>query len=216
MWYFEDEKKRMHSKRIAEANKGVGRPKVGGAFDLVDQHGNRVTDQDLKGRYSLVSGQGTPKAKRRMPVLTLHQVYFGFTHCPDICPEELDKMATMFDLVEKERPGVLNPVFVTCDPARDGPKELKEYLLEFHPKFVGLTGTYDQIKAMCKAYRVYFSTPTEVQPGQDYLVDHSIYFYLMDPEGDFVEALGRQHSPDQAAKVIVDHIKEWKGALKTS
>ena len=151
-----------------------------------------------------------------MPVLTLRQVYFGFTHCPDICPEELDKMATMFDLVEQQRPGVLNPVFVTCDPARDGPKELKEYLLEFHPKFVGLTGTYDQIKAMCKAYRVYFSTPTEVQPGQDYLVDHSIYFYLMDPEGDFVEALGRQHSPDQAASVILDHIKEWKGALKTS
>lgn len=149
-----------------------------------------------------------------MLIEAMFQVYFGFTHCPDICPEELDKMARMFDLVEEKRPGVLAPVFVTCDPARDGPKELKEYLAEFHPKFIGLTGTYDQIKSMCKAYRVYFSTPTEVKPGQDYLVDHSIYFYLMDPEGDFVEALGRQHSPDQAAKIIVDHMKEWKGPLK--
>ncbi|KAK4168605.1 SCO1/SenC-domain-containing protein [Cladorrhinum sp. PSN259] len=196
LYYFEQEKVRMQRKRIAESAKGVGRPKVGGPFKLIDQEGKTVTEQDLKGRYSLV--------------------YFGFTHCPDICPEELDKMARMFDLVEEQRPGVLAPVFVTCDPARDGPKELKEYLAEFHPKFIGLTGTYDQIKAMCKAYRVYFSTPTEVKPGQDYLVDHSIYFYLMDPEGDFVEALGRQHSPDQAAKVILDHMKDWKGRTKTA
>jgi protein SCO1/2 len=184
----------MQKKRIAEANKGVGKPKVGGAFSLIDQNGNTVTDADLKGRYSLV--------------------YFGFTHCPDICPEELDKMARMFDIVEAEKPGALSPVFVTCDPARDDPQVLKEYLSEFHPRFIGLTGTYDQIKAMCKAYRVYFSTPPEVQPGQDYLVDHSIYFYLMDPDGDFVEALGRQHSPEQAAKIILDHVKDWKGALR--
>ncbi|KAK0717176.1 cytochrome c oxidase-like protein [Lasiosphaeria miniovina] len=190
LWYFEREKGRMQQKRIAEAAKGVGRPRVGGPFELLDQDGNVMTEQNLRGRYSLV--------------------YFGFSHCPDICPEELDKMARMFDLVEAELPGALAPVFVTCDPARDTPKVLKEYLSEFHPKFIGLTGTYDQIKAMCKTYRVYFSTPQAVAPGQDYLVDHSIYFYLMDPEGDFVEALGRQHSPDQAAKIIIDHMKEWK------
>lgn len=143
-------------------------------------------------------------------------MYFGFTHCPDICPEELDKMARMVDLVAASRPDALIPVFVTCDPARDGPKELKEYLSEFHSSLVGLTGTYDQIKAMCKAYRVYFSTPKEVKPGQDYLVDHSIYFYLMSPEGDFVEALGRQHSPEQAAKIMLDHMKDWKGPPKSS
>ena len=191
MYYFEFEKDRMKRKRIAEAAKGVGKPKVGGSFELIDQDGRPMTDQDLKGQYSLV--------------------YFGFTHCPDICPEELDKMARMFDLVEEKRPGAVLPVFVTCDPARDDPQALKTYLAEFHPKFIGLTGTYEQIKAMCKAYRVYFSTPSVVKPGQDYLVDHSIYFYLMDPDGDFVEALGRQHSPDQAAAVILDHVKDWRG-----
>lgn len=180
---------------MADSNKGVGRPQVGGPFELIDQNGKKMTQEDLKGKYSLV--------------------YFGFTHCPDICPEELDKMATMFDIVEAERPGAVLPVFVTCDPVRDGPEILKEYLSEFHPRFIGLTGTYDQIKAMCKAYRVYFSTPTEVKPGQDYLVDHSIYFYLMDPEGDFVEALGRQHSPQHAAEIILDHMKDWKGQLRT-
>lgn len=123
-------------------------------------------------------------------------------------------MAVMYEMVEKEIPGLLQGVFVTCDPARDGPEELKKYLVEFHPKFVGLTGTYEAIKAMCKAYRVYFSTPSNVPPGKDYLVDHSIYFYLMDPEGDFVEALGRQHSPQEGAKLMLGHMKEWKGPIK--
>lgn len=118
-------------------------------------------------------------------------------------------MARVIDLVEEKAPTPLLPIFVTCDPARDDPNALKDYLSEFHRSFVGLTGTYDQIKDLCKKYRVYFSTPKEVQPGQDYLVDHSIYFYLMDPEGDFVEALGRQHSPDQAAQMIIAHMKDW-------
>ena len=76
------------------------------------------------------------------------------------------------------RPALL-PIFITCDPARDTPSVLKSYLSEFHPSIVGLTGTWEQIKQVCKAYRVYFSTPEGVKPGQDYLVDHSIYFYLM-------------------------------------
>ena len=122
-----------------------------------------------------------------MPVVNdeLLQVYFGFSHCPDICPEELDKMAEMLELVETTVPSSssrnpdLLPVFITCDPARDTPAVLKSYLAEFHPRLVGLTGTWEQVKAVCKLYRVYFSTPAGVKPGMDYLVDHSIYFYLM-------------------------------------
>ncbi|KAH6605252.1 sco1 precursor [Trichoderma cornu-damae] len=193
VWYFEHEKERMQRKRIAEATKGVGRPKVGGSFELMDHNGKPFTSDMMKGKHSLV--------------------YFGFTRCPDICPEELDKMARMLDIVDAKVPNNdLLPIFVTCDPARDDPPALKGYLAEFHPKFIGLTGTYDQIKELCKKYRVYFSTPRDVKPGQDYLVDHSIYFYLMDPDGDFVEALGRQHSPEQGAQLIVDHLKDWKGS----
>lgn len=118
-------------------------------------------------------------------------------------------MARMIDIVGASAPKALLPIFVTCDPERDDPKALKSYLAEFHPSLIGLTGTYDEIKAMCKKYRVYFSTPQNVKPGQDYLVDHSIYFYLMDPEGDFVEALGRQHSPDEAAGLILKHLKDY-------
>jgi protein SCO1/2 len=125
-------------------------------------------------------------------------------------------VATAIDLVSAKYPNALRPIFITCDPARDTPAVLKSYLAEFHPSIIGLTGTWEQIKAVCKAYRVYFSTPEGVKPGQDYLVDHSIYFYLMDPDGDFVEALGRQHSPEEAAKVIVSHMRDWVGPLDRS
>lgn len=171
-------------------------------------------------------------------------MYFGFTHCPDICPEELDKMARIIDLVNtatqpsssalsqslqpnpslppsvepstslldissKNNLPPLLPLFITCDPSRDTPSVLGTYLSEFHPSIIGLTGTWAQIKDVCKKYRVYFSTPEGVKPGQDYLVDHSIYFYLMDPEGDFVEAIGRQHSPEEAARLVLGHWGDW-------
>jgi len=186
----------MERKRVAEAAKGVGKPKVGGTFELLDQDGKPFTDANVKGKYALV--------------------YFGFTHCPDICPEELDKMAQMIDLVAASHPNTLRPVFITCDPARDTPAVVKSYLSEFHPALIGLTGTWDQVKAVCRAYRVYFSTPPNVKPGQDYLVDHSIYFYLMDPDGDFVEAIGRQHSPERAAEIINSHIRDWSGKISSS
>ncbi|KAI5845940.1 SCO1/SenC-domain-containing protein [Tricharina praecox] len=194
-FYFRMEKERMARKKIAELSKGVGRPKVGGPVTgFVDQNGKVREDAEFAGKYRLV--------------------YFGFTHCPDICPEELDKMAGMIDLVKKNHGNIMTPMFITCDPARDTPEVMKEYLEEFHPDLIGFTGTYDQIKQLCKAYRVYFSTPPDIKPGQDYLVDHSIYFYLMDPDGDFVEALGRQHTPEQAAAIIGKHVNDWQKPLR--
>ncbi|EME86523.1 uncharacterized protein MYCFIDRAFT_88838 [Pseudocercospora fijiensis CIRAD86] len=194
--YFRFEKARMARVRIAEANKGIGKPLVGGPFRLTDMNGKEFTEQNLKGKYSLV--------------------YFGFTHCPDICPEELDKMAGMIDQVKEKHGNVLLPVFISCDPARDTPEVIKRYLAEFHEDIIGMTGTWQEVKDVCKAYRVYFSTPPDVKPGQDYLVDHSIYFYLMDPEGDFVEAIGRNFTVDAAAKVINDHIADWRGKIDKS
>ncbi|KAJ5116333.1 Synthesis of cytochrome c oxidase Sco1/Sco2 [Penicillium angulare] len=190
--YFRVEKARLERKRIAEMSKGVGKPKVGGPFVMKDLDGNEFTAEDLKGKYSFV--------------------YFGFTHCPDICPDELDKMAEIIDKVNEATgdPKLFKPVFITCDPARDTPEVLRAYLQEFHPGIAGLTGTYDQVKHVCKQYRVYFSTPRDVKAGEDYLVDHSIYFYLMDPDNDFVECIGRQDTPESATKVIMEHINDWK------
>lgn len=139
------------------------------------------------------------------------QIYFGFTNCPDICPDELDKLSAAIDILNQKTPNTFRPLFVSVDPARDSPDVLKSYLAEFHPQIMGLTGTWQQIKEMCKQYRVYFSTPQDLKPGEeDYLVDHSIYFYVMDPEGDFVECIGRQDTPESAAAIILEHIKDWR------
>ncbi|KMU88797.1 hypothetical protein CIHG_06464 [Coccidioides immitis H538.4] len=186
------EKARLERERIVQMSKGVGKPKVGGPFILKDLDGNVFTEEQLKGKYNFI--------------------YFGFTHCPDICPDELDKMAAIIDIIKEKSKGnsPLRSIFVTCDPARDTPEVLRAYLKEFHGDILGLTGTYEQVKNMCKQYRVYFSTPENIKPGEDYLVDHSIYFYLMDPEGDFVECIGRQDTPESAANIILDHIKDWK------
>lgn len=194
-YFFVREKRRIEIQREADANRGLGRPLIGGPFTLVDDNGAEFTEQNLLGRFSLI--------------------YFGFTHCPDICPDELDKMGEM--LTTLLRQGVeLQPIFVTCDPARDLPAVLKQYLAEFHPGLVGLTGLYEQVKAMCKKYRVYFLTPPDVQPGQDYLVDHSIFFYLMDKEGQFIDVLGRQYDAELAAAKIKEHVDAWRPAAEAA
>ncbi|CCG82962.1 Protein sco1 [Taphrina deformans PYCC 5710] len=188
-FYFNSERKRVKIEQAVEANKPAGKPRIGGPFSLVDHDNRRVTQDDFKGKYLLL--------------------YFGFTRCPDICPEELDKMALVLKDVNAEAE-VVKPVFITCDPARDSTADLKKYLAEFDPSILGLTGTYEEIKQVCKAFRVYFSTPREVKEGEDYLVDHSIFFYLMDPEGQFVDAFGRNYTPEQAAR----RMKEYIGGFK--
>lgn len=190
MWLFKREKQRIEIRRMEREHQGVGKPKIGGPFELVDQNGNRFTDDNLKGKFSMI--------------------YFGFSLCPDICPEELEIMTHVLNKVNANGEKRLQPLFVTCDPWRDTPEVLKEYLKDFHPDIVGLTGTYDQVKNVCKQYRVYFSTPPNVKPGDNYLVDHSIFFYLMDPEGNFIDVMGRNYTGPEAAEKVKGHLDAWR------
>lgn len=113
---------------IAEENKSVGTPRVGGPYSLTDHHGNKVSQETYAGKHTLVSTllQNDSNGK----------IYFGFTRCPDICPEELDKMARILDVVNgKDRgPLLVQPLFITCDPARDDPASLKKYLSGTSPQ----------------------------------------------------------------------------------
>lgn len=188
-YLFRSEKEKLQLRKEAEANRGVGKPLIGGPFNLITDEGKPFTDKDLIGKFSII--------------------YFGFTHCPDICPDELDKLGIMLEGLKKK--GIeLQPIFITCDPARDSPEVLKEYLSEFYPGIIGLTGDYDEIKRCCRNYRVYFSTPRDLKPGQDYLVDHSIFFYLMDPEGEFIDVLGRNYDADGAIDKIVKDVNAYE------
>ncbi|KAJ1673260.1 Cu-binding protein [Spiromyces aspiralis] len=194
--YYQSEKKRIQderTQRLMEA-KEVGKPKLGGPFELIDHDGKPVTNRDYLGRFSLI--------------------YFGFCHCPDICPDELDKIGEAVELLDQdpESRDMVTPLFITCDPQRDDPATIKQYLKEFHPKIIGLTGTIDQVRKACKTFRVYFSKPPKVEEGQDYLVDHSIFSYLMDSNGNFVDIYGKERTSAEMADSIKKYIKAFKSS----
>jgi len=153
---------------------------IGGPFSLTDQDSNRVSDSDLRGQYLLI--------------------YFGYAHCPDVCPTTLQDMAQALDVLGPDGAAV-TPVFVTVDPARDTPDFLKDYVTAFHPRMIGLTGTAEEIKAVAKAYRVYYAkAPSE--SDEDYLMDHSSYTYLMDRDGKYLSLFRFGASPDEMAEGI--------------
>lgn len=188
-YWFSTEKERLRIQKETEAKRGYGKPLIGGNFNLIDTEENPFTQENLKNDQKKFS-----------------IIYFGFTHCPDVCPDELDKLGVMLDELKEKDNIELQPIFITCDPARDSPEIIKEYLSDFHPSIIGLTGPYENVKNTCKKYRVYFSTPPDVKPGQDYLVDHSIFFYLMDSEGNFVDVIGREAEAQEGAEKIRTHI----------
>ena len=101
-------------------------------------------------------------------------------------------------------------MFISVDPARDTPARVGKYLKDFHPSYIGLVGSYEATKAVCKAYRVYFSTPPNADPAGDYLVDHSIFVYLMDPSGKFVEAFGQAVPKEEIIEKVREAVNEWE------
>ena len=150
---------------------------IGGPFHLTDQNGNRVTDADLKGKWSLI--------------------YFGYTHCPDACPTALNDIAVALDELGAKRAAV-RPVFITVDPERDTPEALKSYVTSFDAPILALTGTQEEVAQTAKAYRVYYAKHPE--PGGDYSMDHSSVIYVMDPEGRFTASFTHESSPEQIAE----------------
>ncbi|KAK6457395.1 putative cytochrome C oxidase assembly protein [Scheffersomyces xylosifermentans] len=187
-YWFSKEKERIRIQKEVDSKRSYGKPLIGGPFSLIDTKGQPFTHKNLindEKKFSII--------------------YFGFTHCPDVCPDELDKLGDMLDQLKKDNIE-LQPIFITCDPARDSPEIIEQYLEDFHPSIIGLTGSYEDVKKACKQYRVYFSTPTDVKPGQDYLVDHSIFFYLMDSEGQFVDVIGREATADEGVSKIKSQI----------
>ena len=148
---------------------------IGGPFRLTNQNGATVTEQDLKGAPFLV--------------------FFGFTHCPEVCPTTLFEISEIFRKLGPDADRA-RAVFVTIDPERDTPAALKDYLSSFDPHMVGLTGDAAEIAAVAKAYRVYYK---KVPLEQDYTMDHTTIAYLMDKEGRFVSPFSLKRTTDAAA-----------------
>ncbi|MEZ5923020.1 MAG: SCO family protein [Hyphomicrobiaceae bacterium] len=167
--------------RSSDMTTQTGSAAIGGAFSLIDQDGRRVSDKTYAGRYLLV--------------------FFGFTHCPDICPAGLQVMGAALDQLGAKADGLV-PLFVTVDPARDTPEVMKAYVSAFHPRLVGLTGSQAEVDAMVRAYRVYAKRVDDLGSADGYTMDHSGFIYLMDTAGHYVTHFRHSASPEEIASRI--------------
>jgi protein SCO1/2 len=168
----------------ASASTGVAGAEIGGAFTLTDQNGNKVTEKSYSGQYRLV--------------------YFGFTMCPVICPAGLQKMANTLNELDEDADRI-QPIFITVDPERDTPDVLRQYVKQFHPRLVGLTGTPADIESIKKAYRV-FATKVEDENLSDYTMDHSTFTYLMGPENQLMSLYRDSDTAESIASDIKSKI----------
>ena len=155
---------------------------IGGPFALQDGSGKTVSNQTLKGRPFLV--------------------YFGYTHCPDVCPTELAHISEILDKMGRKS---IPALFITVDPDRDTPKIMQDYVSSFNPAIVGLSGTPQAVAATEKTFRV-FARKGEKQPDGDYSMDHSSVVYLMDKNGAFIEAFNVERPPADAAKELEKYL----------
>lgn len=163
----------------------TGTPLIGGPFTLTSADGRTVTDQTYRGKWMLV--------------------YFGYTNCPDACPTALNNMSITLQKLGSEA-DKLQPLFITVDPKRDTRQVMSAYLESFDPRIVGLVGTQTQTDSVAKTYRVYFEQRKD--EGDNYLINHSAYFYLMDPDGKFVDVIEGATPGDQMADKLRQLISE--------
>jgi cytochrome oxidase Cu insertion factor (SCO1/SenC/PrrC family) len=160
----------------------TGKADVGGPFTLTAHTGERVSDEEFRGKYMLVA--------------------FGFTYCPDLCPAELQVMSAALDAMGAEAAHI-QPLFITIDPERDTAARLGEYVAHFHPKLIGLTGSPDEIAAVARAYRVWYEKVEDEASPDGYLMDHTSITYLMDPDGEFVQHFSFGTSPRAIAEALL-------------
>jgi protein SCO1/2 len=156
---------------------------VGGSFALVSHEGKTVTDRDFL---------GAP-----------HLVFFGFTHCPDVCPTKLFEISEVLRVMGERGRGV-RALFITVDPERDTPEALKSYLGSFDERIVGLTGDQAAVDAAIRAYRG-FARKAPLKDG-GYTMEHTSLVYLMDRNGRFVGAFNLDRPPADAARELLRHV----------
>ena len=160
---------------------------IGGDFELIGTDGETVRWADFQGQYRIV--------------------YFGFTFCPDICPTDTQRFSQglmQFERSDPELGAKVQPIFVSVDPERDTPEVVAEFVANFHPRLIGLTGSPEQVKAAADTFRVFYSRG-EPTPGGGYLVDHSAIVYLFGPNGEPLATL----PTDQGAEAVAAELSKW-------
>ncbi|MGH6895988.1 MAG: SCO family protein [Geminicoccaceae bacterium] len=167
-----------------------GKALIESDFSLVDHTGKPVTEEDFAGKWQLV--------------------FFGFTYCPDVCPTTLNDIALVLEELGDDADQV-RPLFITVDPERDTPEVMAEYVANFDPRIVGLTGSPDQIKDATQAFRTYYAKAEQEGAPDGYTMDHSAFLYLMDPEGEYAT----HFSPSDEPTAIANEIRAFLTGEKT-
>lgn len=160
---------------------------IGGDFTLTNPDGVAVSWNDFAGQYRLV--------------------YFGFTYCPDICPTDIQRLSQGLNQFEQARPELakqVQPIFISVDPERDTPQVMGEFVSNFHPRLIGLTGTTDEIEAVKKAFGVSASKDPAGADG-NYNVSHTTFTYLFAPDG---KPLGVVPT-DKGAAGVAAELAQW-------
>ena len=156
-----------------------GRGPVGGPFTLTDPNGKPHSDSEFRGKLMIV--------------------YFGYTFCPDICPSDLMAITQALDALGKDAAGI-QPVFITIDPERDN-AAMAEYLQAFHPSFIGLTGTPEEIRRVANSYKAFYARVPDSRTNE-YSIDHSGVIYLMGRDGKYLGFMPPQTTPDRLANIL--------------
>ncbi|MGH1404048.1 MAG: SCO family protein [Alphaproteobacteria bacterium] len=164
--------------RDTEAQHTKTSSNVGGAFALINQDGEDVTQETYANTYKII--------------------FFGFTFCPAVCPTELQKLAVIMDELGSDA-NQITPIFISVDPERDTPEVMKEYVAQFHPKLVGLTGSQEQIDVVKDLHKVYASK-VENDMMDGYMVDHSAFLYFMDKENKMITMYPSKDTAQDIAK----------------
>lgn len=157
-------------------------------FELVDQTGSPITEAAFRGR---------PTA-----------LFFGFTHCPEICPTTLFELDGWLRQVDPEGDGI-GAYFVTVDPERDTPELLNAYISGVSDRITGITGPADKVNAAVKGFNIYAKkVPVDsADPEGEYTMDHTASVFLLDAEGRFKSTIAWGENPENAVTKLENLLK---------
>ncbi len=149
-------------------------------FNLVDFNNQPFTLENVKGKWSLI--------------------FFGYTHCPDICPLALNAMAEVHTKLAENKADLdqLQILFVSVDPKRDTPEHMKNFVTFYNPSFMAATGEDAELKALTSQLAIQYKVHEPDENG-DYLVDHSSWLIMLNPEGQFHAVISGSHFPNTKA-----------------
>jgi len=169
---------------LIKPNKKIdNQPDIGGKFILLDQN-ERVFDSSTINKHKLI--------------------YFGYTYCPDVCPFDILKLDRLFTENIEINQNIV-PIFITVDPKRDSTVEIRDFLKNFNNKIVGLTGSVNQIDAILKQYRIYRKFSEDPDSSDDYLINHTSLFYLVDENDKYVQHFSSQDFFGSTKKFFTDY-----------